>query len=77
MCAARNNRLSVVQFLMDTLEHVDVDIIDCEGQAALHHAAIAGHKEIVARLVQVGANTKTANKVNTCLFNKGLKYLLF
>lgn len=62
MCAARNNRLSVIQFLMDTLEHIDVDIIDCEGQTALHHAAIAGHREIVARLVQIGANTRTANK---------------
>ncbi|KAG8307575.1 hypothetical protein J6590_018452 [Homalodisca vitripennis] len=62
MCAARNNRLSVVNFLLDSLEHVDVDLVDMDRQTALHHAAQAGHKDVVARIVQAGANTKVVNR---------------
>lgn len=64
MCSARNNRLSVVHFLLDCLENIEVDSVDCEQQTALHHAAFAGHKEVVARLIQVGASTKAVNKVS-------------
>lgn len=63
MCAARNNRLSVVNFLLDTIEDVGLDAFDTDHQTALHHAAIAGHTHVVRRLVHAGANTSTTNKV--------------
>ncbi|XP_060851958.1 ankyrin repeat and death domain-containing protein 1A-like [Rhopalosiphum padi] len=62
MCAARNNRLSVVNFLLDTIEDVGLDAFDTDHQTALHHAAIAGHTHVVRRLVHAGANTSTTNK---------------
>lgn len=64
MCAARNNRLSVVNFLLDTIDDVGLDAFDTDHQTALHHAAIAGHTHVVRRLVHAGANTSTTNKVN-------------
>lgn len=67
MCAARNNRLSVVNFLLDSLEHVDVDELDGDRQSALHHAALAGHREVTARIVQAGASTRLLNKVGIFL----------
>lgn len=63
MCAARNNRLSVVNFLLDTIDDVGLDAVDTDHQTALHHAAIAGHTHVVRRLVHAGANTSTTNKV--------------
>jgi len=69
MCAARNNRLSVVNFLLDTIEDVGLDAFDTDHQTALHHAAIAGHTHVVRRLVHAGANTSTTNKVyKNCLY---------
>lgn len=65
MCAARNNRLSVVNFLLDTIDDVGLDAFDTDHQTALHHAAIAGHTHVVRRLVHAGANTSTTNKVST------------
>jgi len=67
MCAARNNRLSVVNFLLDTIEDVGLDAFDTDHQTALHHAAIAGHTHVVRRLVHAGANTSTTNKVKNRL----------
>lgn len=64
MCAARNNRSDVVDFLLDTLEDIKVDAVDLEHQTALYHAALGGHAGIVRRLVEAGAKTETRNKVN-------------
>lgn len=63
MCAARNNRLEVVNFLLDNLDRVDLDAVDIDHQTALHHAALGGHIEIVQKLVHVGANPTTVDKV--------------
>ena len=63
MCAARNNRADVVDFLLDTLEDIKVDAVDLEQQTALYHAALGGHAGIVRRLVEAGAKTDTRNKV--------------
>ena len=63
MCAARNNRSEVVDFLLDTLEDIKVDASDHEQQTALYHAALGGHAGIVRRLVEAGAKTETRNKV--------------
>jgi len=68
MCAARNNRLSVVNFLLDTIDDVGLDAFDTDHQTALHHAAIAGHTHVVRRLVHAGANTSTTNKVSFYFF---------
>lgn len=63
MCSARNNRLEVVNFLLDNLDRVDLDAVDMDHQTALHHAALGGHIEIVQKLVHVGANPTTVDKV--------------
>jgi ankyrin repeat protein len=63
MCAARNNRSEVVDFLLDTLEDIKVDAMDLEQQTALYHAALGGHAGIVRRLVEAEAKTETRNKV--------------
>lgn len=63
MCAARNNRSEVVDFLLDTLEDLRVDAVDLEQQTALYHAALGGHAGIVRRLVEAGAKTDARNKV--------------
>jgi ankyrin repeat protein len=63
MCAARNNRSEVVDFLLDTLEDIKVDAVDLEQQTALYHAALGGHAGIVRRLVEAGAKTDARNKV--------------
>ncbi|KAJ8914197.1 hypothetical protein NQ315_015970 [Exocentrus adspersus] len=62
MCAARNNRGEVVDFLLDTLEDVKVDAIDADGQTALFHAALFGHAAIVRRLIEIGALLDKKNK---------------
>lgn len=69
MCAARNNRLSVVNFLLDTIDDVGLDAFDTDHQTALHHAAFAGHTHVVRRLVHAGANTSTTNKVKSKKIN--------
>lgn len=63
MCGSRNNRLDVVDFLLDTLEDIKVDAVDLEQQTALYHAALGGHVGIVRRLVEAGAKTESRNKV--------------
>lgn len=63
MCAAKNNRLEVVDYLLDTLEDVRVDAADIEGQTALFHAAMGGHTGVVRRLVEAGATLDRRNKV--------------
>lgn len=65
MCAARNNRIEVVDFLIDTLEDTRVDAVDIDGQTALFHAAMGGHVGIVKRLIELGANLDKRNKVRT------------
>lgn len=65
MCAARNNRIEVVDFLIDTLEDTRVDSIDIDGQTALFHAAMGGHVTVVKRLIELDANLDKRNKVRT------------
>ncbi|XP_060527363.1 ankyrin repeat and death domain-containing protein 1A-like isoform X2 [Cylas formicarius] len=62
ICAARNNRCDVVDYLLETLEDVHLDAVDAEGQTAIFHAASNGHGAIVRRLVEVGAATDKKNK---------------
>lgn len=64
ICAARNNRVDVVDYLLDTLEDVRVDAVDIEGQSALFHAALGGHLNIVKRLIDIGASPDRRNKVS-------------
>lgn len=74
MCAARNNRIEVVDFLIDTLEDTRVDAVDIDGQTALFHAAMGGHVAIVKRLIELEANLDKRNKVTKKLrFPKGFK----
>lgn len=63
MCAAKNNRLDVINFLLDTLEDVVIDDVDIENQTALHHAAAGGHIDVVKRLVEIGAEVNAKDKV--------------
>ncbi|XP_076260558.1 uncharacterized protein LOC143196611 isoform X1 [Rhynchophorus ferrugineus] len=64
ICAARNNRANVIDFLLDTLEDVHIDAIDADGQTALFHAAANGHACIVKRLIEMGASLDKKNKEN-------------
>lgn len=78
MCAAKNNRLDVVDYLLETLEDVRIDALDLEGQSALFHASMGGHFLVVRRLVEAGSTADKRNKVSHFFlsFNR-LFYLLF
>lgn len=69
MCAAKNNRLDVVNFILDNLDVVDLNAVDVDQQTALHHAAIGGHLEIVEKLVHLGAIPTVIDKVNNLIFS--------
>lgn len=75
MCAAKNNRLEVVNFLLDNLDSVDMNAVDVDQQTALHHAAIGGHIEIVQKLVHLGSNPTAVDKVNEDAKNNSNKHL--
>ncbi|XP_068082539.1 ankyrin repeat and death domain-containing protein 1A-like [Anabrus simplex] len=62
MCAARNNQLEVLNFLLDTLEDINLDATDADHQTALFHAAHAGHTDVVKRLIQARAKIDVRNK---------------
>lgn len=64
MCAARNNRVQVVDYLLDTLEDVKIDAVDVDGQTAIFHAALFGHACIVRRLIEMGTTVDRKNKVH-------------
>lgn len=64
ICAAKNDRVDVVDFLLDTLEDVRLDAVDVDGQTALFHAAMGGHYQVVKRLVEAGASPDKRNKVS-------------
>ena len=64
MCAAENNRLDVVKFLLDDIKtNIDVNAVDTDQQTALHLAATGGHTEIVRELVHMGASLTLVDKV--------------
>lgn len=65
MCAAQSNKSSVVNFLLETLEEVDVNAVDLSGQSALYLAAANGFAQIVKRLIEFGASHDLRNKVRT------------
>lgn len=72
MCAARNNREEVVDFLLETLENIDLETVDHEGQTCLHQAAAEGHEKIVSKLLSLSANPNPVDKVSlTYMFEKG------
>ncbi|KAL1490906.1 hypothetical protein ABEB36_011581 [Hypothenemus hampei] len=64
ICAARNNHEDVIDYLLDTLEDVQIDAADEDGQTAVFHAASNGHVAIVRRLVEAGASLEKPNKEN-------------
>jgi ankyrin repeat protein len=63
MCAVHNNRLDVVNFLLETVEDIEIDVEDLEHQTALFHAAHNGHHDVVKRLIEAGARYNLRNKV--------------
>lgn len=63
ICAAKNDRIAVVDFLLDTLEDVRLDAVDLDGQTALFHAAMGGHYMVVRRLIEAGASVDKRSKV--------------
>lgn len=63
ICAAHNNRLPVVDYLLETIENIDVDAVDSDEQTALYHAALGGHTTVLKRLIEAEANPDLRNKV--------------
>ncbi|XP_046401177.1 ankyrin repeat and death domain-containing protein 1A-like isoform X4 [Ischnura elegans] len=61
-CAAHNNRLEVVNFLLDTLDEPNLEAVDAEKQTPLHHAALGGHSGVVRRILEAGASTSATDK---------------
>lgn len=63
ICAAHNNKVEVVDYLLTTLPDLEVDAKDSDGQTALYHAALGGHRAVLQRLVEANADPDTKNKV--------------
>lgn len=53
MCAARGNNVRVVEYLAEAVESLNGDATDCTGATALHHAASAGHPNMITALSNV------------------------
>ncbi|XP_024085690.1 ankyrin repeat and death domain-containing protein 1A-like, partial [Cimex lectularius] len=62
MCAARNNRVDVVEYLISKLDNFDLEDVDFEGNTSLHQASLGGHYQIVKKLLGLGANPNAVNK---------------
>jgi ankyrin repeat protein len=56
MRAAKFNMLASVRTFMRFREAFDLDIVDDDGQTALHHACSRGHETVVQLLLENGAN---------------------
>lgn len=53
MCASRGNSVGVVEYLTEAVESLSVDATDCTGATALHHAAVAGHRDVILSLARI------------------------
>jgi ankyrin repeat protein len=53
--------LAAVKYLVDEL-HADVNVVDHEGNTALHNAAARGDNDMIKYLVSKGANPKVVNR---------------
>ncbi|XP_043284516.1 ankyrin repeat and death domain-containing protein 1A-like isoform X2 [Venturia canescens] len=53
MCASRGNSVGVVEYLTEAVESLSVDATDCTGATALHHAAVAGHRDVILSLSKI------------------------
>lgn len=74
MCAVHNNRLDVVNFLLETVEDIEIDVEDLEHQTALFHAAHNGHHDVVKRLIEAGARYNLKNKVRNLTHIRNHKF---
>lgn len=63
MCAARNNREDVVDYLLETLENIDFEAADNEGLTCLHQASAEGHGRIVSKLLALSGNPNSTDLV--------------
>ena len=60
--AVLNNKIELVEFLLENVELFDIDAAAQSGNTALHIAANAGSFELVSLLLDAGANPRAVNK---------------
>ena len=53
MCGARGSSVAVVEYLAEAVETLRIDATDCTGATALHHAAVAGHRDVITALSNI------------------------
>ncbi|XP_060062502.1 ankyrin repeat and death domain-containing protein 1A-like [Ylistrum balloti] len=62
-CASQNNNVNVINFVLESLENVNVNEMEKVGErTALHLAAEAGHLETVMRLIDMQADVNKRDK---------------
>ncbi len=80
MAAATSGNLSLCKWLIEE-KKANVNVQDSDGDTALHHCAIAGlssgisAKDIMAYLIEAGANVNAVNHENKTPLNSALEEL--
>lgn len=69
MCGARGSNVDVVEYLVEAVESLNGEAIDCTGATALHHAAVTGHPAVITALsniprIVLDATDKVSAKVS-------------
>ncbi|XP_023215354.1 ankyrin repeat and death domain-containing protein 1A-like [Centruroides sculpturatus] len=62
-CGTQNSNVEIVNFLIESVENIQVNTVDKNGQTALHIAAMNNCMEITEKLIQAGADVSIKDKM--------------
>jgi ankyrin repeat protein len=72
-CASKKGHVELARLLIEHLSD-SLDIVDVNGNSALHLAAYSGHAEIVDCLLNLGCNSTLTNLWGLTAEEEGSKY---